>query len=134
MAQTTVVSQKELERQAALCFEGETLKVMLCSPSVVGLTAEDTVATWQSHEISGNGYARFSTTIGTGSYSAINGAYDLPVVNAEFSATGAGYSYDVAVLYIDGATYPHSIITESPNIVLQAGQTQTYQIIFRQDD
>lgn len=134
MAQLTVISQKELERQAQLCFEGETLKVMLCSPSVIGLTPQDTVATWQGHEISGNGYVRYSTTVGTGAYVPLNGSYDLPEIIAAFSASGVGYSYDTVVIYIDGATYPHSVITESPNVVLLPGQAQTYKITLRQDD
>lgn len=134
MALTTTISQKELERQAALCFEGETLKVMLCSPNVTGLTAETPVATWQTHEISGNGYVRFSTVISAGSYVALNGSYDIPEITASFTATSVGYSYDTVVLYIDGATYPHSILKESPNIVLQSGQTQTYKLTLRQDD
>jgi hypothetical protein len=38
------------------------------------------------------------------------------------------------VLYIDGATYPHSVIAEDPNITLLAGQTQTYRLDISQDD
>jgi hypothetical protein len=134
MALTTTISSKELERQAALVYEAETLKVMLCQVGVTGYTAEDTVADWQGEEISGNGYVRYSEVIGTGSYSGTEGAYLLPTIDAEFTATGAGYNYDRIVIYIDGATYPHSIITEDPNIVLSAGQTQTYRINLRQDD
>lgn len=133
MAITTTISQKELERQAALCFEGETLKVMLCSPTV-SLNAQDTVATWQTHEVSGNGYVRYSTVIGTGEYVALDGSYNLPEITASFEATGVGYTYNYVVIYIDGATYPHSILLESPDIVLLAGQTQTYKINLRQDD
>jgi hypothetical protein len=134
MALTTTISTKELERQAALVFEGETLKVMLCQVGVTGYTAESTVANWQSVEVSGNGYVRFSEVIGTGTYSGTEGAYLLPTIDAEFTATSAGYNYDRVVIYIDGATYPHSIIAEDPNIVLSAGQTQTYRIDLRQDD
>jgi len=133
MAITTTISSKELERQAALVFEGETLKVMLCEAGQSDYTAENSVADWQSVELSGDGYARFSEEIGTGEYSALDGAYLLPVIDASFTATGA-YSYDRVVLYIDGATYPHSVLVESPNIVLQPGQTQTYRITLRQDD
>lgn len=134
MAQLTVISQKELQRQAELCFEGETLKVMLCSPSVTGLNAETAIATWEEHEIEGNGYVRYSTTVSAGSYVTGNGSYDLPEIIASFTASGIGYSYDTVVIFIDGATYPHSIVTESPNIVLLPGQTQTYKITLRQDD
>jgi hypothetical protein len=134
MAITTAISTKELARQAALAFEGETLKVMLCQVGLTGYTAESTVANWQSVEVSGNGYVRYSEVIGTGSYSGTAGAYLLPTIDAAFTATGAGYSYDRVVLYIDGATYPHSVIAEDPNITLLAGQTQTYRLNLQQDD
>ena len=134
MAITTTVSQKELERVAALAYEGETLKVMLCSVGATGYTAQSTVANWQSVEASGNGYVRYSAVIGTGSYSGTNGRYELPNVDAAFTASGVGYTYDRVVLYIDGATYPHSILTESPNIVMAPGQTQTYRLSLNTDD
>jgi hypothetical protein len=38
------------------------------------------------------------------------------------------------VLYISGQTYIHSLISESPNVTLAAGQTQTYRLSLRQDD
>lgn len=134
MAITTTISTKELERVAALAYEGKTLKVLLASVGATGYTAQSTVANWQSVEVSGNGYVRYSALIGTGSYSGTAGAYLLPTIDAAFTATGAGYSYDRVVLYIDGATYPHSVITENPNITLLAGQTQTYRLNLQQDD
>lgn len=134
MAILTTLSTKELERVAALAYEGETLKVMLCSVGVTGYTAQSTVTNWQSVEASGNGYVRYSELIGTGAYNSTSGKYELPTIDAEFTATGAGYTYDTVVLYIDGATYPHSILTETPNIVLSAGQTQTYRLNLNTDD
>ncbi len=134
MAVPTTISTKELQRQAALVFEGETLKVMLCQVGVTGYTAESTVANWQSVEVSGGGYVRYSEVIGTGSYNGTAGVYQLPVIDAEFTATGAGFTYDRIVLYIDGATYPHSVMVEDPNIVLLAGQVQTYRVDLSQDD
>ena len=134
MAITTSISQKELERVAALAYEGETLKVMLASVGATGYTAQSTVANWQSVEKSGNGYVRFSQVIATGSYNATTGRYEIPDIDAAFTATGAGYSYDRVVLYIDGATYPHSVLAEDPNITLQAGQTQTYRLTLQTDD
>lgn len=134
MALTAAISQKELERVAALAYEGETLKVMLCSIGATSYTAQSTVANWQSVEKSGNGYVRYSVVIGTGSYDGTDGRYELPTIDADFTATGAGYSYDRVVLYIDGATYPHSVLTESPNITLSAGQTQTYRIDLNTND
>lgn len=133
MAQTTVISTKELQRQAALVFEGKTVNVMLCSVGTSGYNEESTVANWQSVELSGNGYARFSTVIQTGSYNAIQGAYIIPLINAEFNATAA-YTYDRIVIYLTGQTYIHSLVREDPNVVLSAGQSQTYSIELRQDD
>lgn len=134
MALTTTVSQKELARVANAAYEGETLKVMLCSVGVTGYTAESTVANWQSVEQSGNGYVRFSSVIATGSYDAVDARYEIPNIDAAFTATGAGYNYDRIVIYIDGATYIHSLIVEDPNIALAAGQTQTYRIALVCDD
>ena len=134
MALTTTISTKELQRVAALAYEGETLKVMLCQAGLTGFTAESTVAQWQTAELSGNGYVRYSEAIGTGAYNAIGGRYEMPAINAEFVASGSGYSYDRIVLYIDGLTTIHSIIQEDPNIVLQAGQKQTYRLNLLTDD
>lgn len=133
MAQTTVISTKELQRQAALVFEGKTVNVMLCSVGTSGYTEESTVANWQSVELSGNGYARFSAVIQSGSYNTTQGAYIIPVINAAFTAT-TPYSYDRIVIYIQGETYTHSVVREDPNVILSAGQTQTYAITLRQDD
>jgi hypothetical protein len=132
MAVSTVISSSELERQAALVYEGQTLKVMLCNAGLTGFDQEDTVAQWQTAELSGNGYARYSEEIGEGLYVGGEGAYLLPAIDAEFSASGVGYSYDRVVLYIDEAVYPHSILIEDPNVILLPGQTQTYRLILRQ--
>jgi hypothetical protein len=134
MALTTIISQRELKRVAALAYEGETLKIMLCSVGVSGFTSESTVANWQSVEQSGNGYVRYSEVIATGAYDAVDARYEMPAIDADFTATGAGYTYDRIVIYIDGETYIHSLITEDPNIALAAGQTQTYRIQLTTDD
>lgn len=134
MALTVAVSPKELERVASAAYEGKTLNVMLCTVGLSGFTSASPVSSWQSTEISGNGYSRATTTIATGSYSSANARYELPSFDAVFSASGSGFSYDTIVVFIDSATYPHSIITESPNVVLAAGQTQTYRIGLNTDD
>lgn len=134
MTTTTSVSQQELKRVADLAYEGETLKVMLCNAGLTGYTAESTVTNWQGVEASGNGYVRFSQVIATGSYSGTEGAYVVPEVIATFSATGVGFEYDTVVAYINGATYPVLVITESPNVVLSPGQSQSYRIGLMTDD
>lgn len=133
MAQTVSISTKELKRQAGLAFEGKVLKVMLCNLTTEGYTAESTVVNWQSVELSGNGYSRFSSVIQTGAYDSISGSYVIPSINAEFSATGM-YSYNRIVIYIDGEAYVHSIVQEDPLVILSTGQIQTYSISLRQDD
>jgi hypothetical protein len=134
MAQSTIISTKELQRQAALCFEGKTIKVLLANIGATGYNSESTVANWQSVEVTGLGYVRFSQVIATGSYSNTAAAYVIPNIDAQFTAGGSGWGFDRIVIYIDGETYPHSIISENPSIYLQAGQTQTYRLSLRQDD
>lgn len=133
MAITTSISQKELERVAALAYEGKTLKVMLASVGATGYTAQSSVANWQSVEKSGSGYVRYSVVAGTGSYNSTTGIYELPYIDAEFTASSS-YTYDRVVLYVDGSTYPHSVLSEDPNITLQAGQTITYRLTLQTDD
>lgn len=135
MALTTTISPKELERVAAAAYEGETLRVMLCQVALTGFNEDSTVADWQTAELpTANGYTRFSEVIGTGSYSSSTSRYVLPDIDAEFTASGVGYSYDRVVLYIDGETHVHSIIAEDPNIVLAPGQVQTYRLTLTTDD
>jgi hypothetical protein len=134
MALTTTISIKELERVAALAYEGQTVKVMLCAVGASGYNSSSTVTDWQSVELSGNGYVRYSTTIAAGSYDTADARYEVPDVDAVFTATGAGFSYDRIIIYIDGETYIHSLITESPNVSLAPGQTQTYRITIATND
>jgi len=134
MALTTEISQKELARIAGLAYEGKTIKVMLCEVGATGYTAESTVANWQEVEKSGNGYVRHSSVISTGSYDAVDGRYEMPVILAEFTGTGAGYSFDRIIIYVDGETYIHSMIQESTNITVLPSQTQTYSIQLSTDN
>lgn len=128
MALTTALSTKELERVATAAYSTKTLKVMLCNIGTNAFTENSTVANWQTVELSGNGYARASAVIGAATYSTANSRTEIPAIDAVFTATGTGFSYDRVVLYIDGETYPHSVLTEDPNIVLLAGQSQTYRL------
>lgn len=128
------VSKKELERIAGLAYEGRVLQVMLCEAGITGYTAESSVADWQSAELSGNGYIRYSTSIPSGSYDAVDTRYEIPPILASFTATGSGYSFDRIIIYIDGETYIHSMIAESTNATILAGQTQTYSIQLSTDN
>jgi len=134
MALTTTISRKELERVAGLAYEGRTLEVMLCSVGTSGFTSESSVEDWETVEKSGNGYVRFTQVIPTGSYSESEGRYQIPSIDAVFTATSIGYMFDKVVIFIEGSTFIHSLVTESPNITLSDGQTQTYRINLICDD
>jgi hypothetical protein len=134
MAITLTISQKELERQAGLCFEGEAYEVFLATNDG-SLTANSTYAAWQAVEVtSANGYAPVSGTLGTGAWDSTDARYELPAVTATFTSSGSGYSYNTICVRIGTETYLHSIVAESPSITLAAGQSKSYVITLVQDD
>lgn len=134
MALTLSISQYELQRQAALAFEGKAYEVFLATNSG-SLTSNSTYAAWQAVEVaSANGYAPVTGTIGTGSWSAGNARYELPSITATFTSSGSGFSYDTICVRIGTETYLHSTIAESPSITLAAGQSKSYVITLVQDD
>lgn len=134
MARTQKLSQKELKRVAAAAYEGKGIRVMLCNVGSTGYNEESTVANWQSVELSGNGYARFSATVGTGAYDNTAAAYLLPDIDAVFTASGTGLTWDTVVTYFNGETYVHSVTTETPALAMVAGQPKTYRISLNTDD
>ena len=134
MALTVQQSTKELARIADIAYEGETIKVALCNVGSTGYTAETTVTNWLTAELSGNGYTRYSLVLSAGSYDSGDARYEIPYFDATFTASGSGFSYDRIVVYVNGATYPHSVITENPNIALAPGQSKTYRIQLVVDD
>ena len=134
MALTIQQSTKELARIADLAYEGETIKVALCNVGSTGYTAESTVANWLTAEVSGNGYARYSLVLSTGAYDSSDARYEVPFFDATFTASGSGFTFDRIVVYVNGVTYPHSVLTENPNITLVPGQSKTYRIQLVVDD
>jgi hypothetical protein len=133
MAVALTISTKELERQAKLVFEGKAYKLFLAANSG-GLTAESTAAAWEAVEVSGGGYSAATGTLAAGAYSAGNARYELPTINATFTATGGGFNYNTICLRIGTELYLHSITTETPSITLSAGQSKSYTITLAQDD
>jgi hypothetical protein len=134
MAITLSISQKELQRQAALCLEGRAYEVFLATNTGT-LTANSTYAAWQAVEVaSANGYAPVTGTIGTGAWDAGDARYELPAITATFTSSGSGYSYNTICVRIGTETYLHSIVAESPSITLAAGQSKSYVITLVQDD
>lgn len=133
MAISATISQKELERQAGLCFEGEAYTVFLAQ-NTGSLTAQSTYSAWVAEAPDGGGYAAVTGTIGNGSYNGTNSRYEMPTITATFTATGGGFTYDTVCLRIGTATYLHSVVVESPAITLVAGQSKTYTLLLAQDD
>jgi len=133
MALDVNISTKELQRVAALAYEGEVASVMLCLRNDESLTEESLVSEWEDAELEGNGYVRQEVTIGTGSYSETNARYELPAFDVQFTATDS-LIYDTIVIFIGESDHPYAIFTENPNIVLVAGQVQTYRISLNCDD
>lgn len=134
MAITLTISQNELQRQAALAFEGQAYEVFLANNSG-SLTANSTYAAWQAVELAtANGYAPVTGTIGTGAWSSANARYELPAITATFTSSGSGLSYDTICVRIGTETYLHSILAESPSVTLAAGQAKSYVITLVVDD
>jgi hypothetical protein len=133
MSLTLTITPKELERQAALAFEGKAYTVFLCSDPTASLGASSTVAQWQALELAEeNGYEAVTGTIGSGTYNG--SAYALPAINAQFTGTGAGFEHDTLVVAIAGGLYPHSFVRLATPLLLQAGQVKSYVIRLLQDD
>jgi hypothetical protein len=133
MALQVTISAKELERVAGLAYEGETISVMLCSLGGTEFDENTLISSWETTEVTGSGYERYTGTIGTGTYNSTSARYELPDVFAEFTSTDS-LAYDRIVVFIGTSPYPYAVLEEDPNILLSAGQTQTYKISLNCDD
>jgi hypothetical protein len=135
MALTIALTPKELQRQASLAFEGKSYKVFLAYNPSATLGTDSTTASWSALELPAQGgYAPVSGTLGVGSYNATLARYELPTITAQFSGQGVGFVYDVLVVVIDDAAYPHSIARIAPEQSLAAGQSRSFVIRLLQDD
>jgi hypothetical protein len=131
---TTTISQNELARVSAVAYEGKSFRVSLGFNDTTGLTAESTTSAWDAVKVSGNGYADVTGTIATGSYNTTTQRYELPLITAEFNATGGAITYDTVYLVVDGSTTVHSITVESPAVTLPDGTGVIYRITLATDD
>lgn len=134
MAITATLSQKEMQRVAALAYESKAIRVSLAYDPGNTISSEALVTAWDAAKISGNGYADFTGTIAVGAYDVADQRYEMPQIDATFTATGAGYTYNKVYVVIGTELYVHSVVTENPAIVMAAGQTQTYRIILATDN
>lgn len=112
MAITAQVSQKELERVAGVAYEGRAIRVSLANDISDSLTANSPVSSYTALKVnSGNGYEDYLGTIGEGQYNVLTTKYELPSIDASFTATGAGYSYNK--VYVVLGTYTNFVISET---------------------
>lgn len=133
---TATISTAEMQRIAAAAYEGKVLFAALCYVGTnTAATVESTVTTWQTYELSGNGYTRYSVTIPTGSYSSTDSLYEIgsagadTYLSATYTASSAGsLTFDRVILWISGQTYLTSLITESETVVIAPGQSQTIKL------
>lgn len=150
MALTSVIAPPEFTRIAGLCYEGYQARISLANLGGQGYTASSTVANWDSIKISGNGYADFTDVIEVGAFDGTDQRYEMggvaganQYIDAVFSASGVGYSYNSVYVVLSKPNgsggwipelYLHSLLTESPTITLNPGTTITYRIQFALDD
>lgn len=135
MAITTTITQAELARVAAYAYEGLTYRISLANNDT-GLTASSTVTAWDAKKLSGSGYADITGTIAAGAYDSTDARFELPQINATFTANGGTLTYNTCYVVItDGPTSTlHSIIVESPSVTLVDGTSITYRITLATDD
>jgi hypothetical protein len=131
---TTTISQNELARVSVESYEGKSYRVSLGSNGTTGLTAQSTTSAWDAVKLSGSGYADVTGTIGTGSYDSTNQRYQMPLITAEFNASGGALTYDTVYVVVDGSTNIHSITVESPAVTLADGTGVLYRITLATDD
>lgn len=136
MAITTTISQAELARLAAAAYEGLPYRICLALNGASGKTANSTVAQWDSVELSGNGYSRVEGFIEQGAWDSTDLRYEMPVIDAEFQASGGTLTYDTVYVVIDDGYEEtlHSIIVEAPSISLVDGASIIYRITLATDD
>ena len=137
MALTATLSKKEFERISTLAYEGLPCRVSLHVNSG-SLNAESSITDWDAVKLpASNGYEDFTVAslpaggldLGSDDRWEIGGtAGPNTYIEAAFSATGAGFSFDTVVVQVGTSSYAHSILVEAPSVTVAAGQTQTYRI------
>lgn len=134
MPLTINITPKELERQANLCYTGQSYEVFLAFNNT-SLTASSTYTEWKAAEVSGGGYLAVTGTVAAGAYEIGNGRFENPVIVCQFSASNLGYTYNTICVRIGTvSTHLHSFIDVTPAVVLADGQTRVYNITLAQND
>lgn len=136
MTLTVTITPGELERQAGLIYQGKTFEVFLVSNSTQPepLLATSTYAQWKAIEVTGNGYATVTGTVGFGAYNQTSTRFEVAPIVASFSATGGNIVFDTICVKVGAGSYLHSIQVENPAVTILDGGSRTYLISLVQDD
>jgi len=137
VALTATLSSQEFARISTLAYQGLACRVSLHVNSGA-LTAESTITDWDAVKLpDAEGYTDFVVASlpeggldnGSDDRWEIGGTAGANTyIEAAFTATGAGFTFDTVVIQVGTAAYPHSILVENPAVTVAAGQTQTYRI------
>lgn len=123
MALSAVISKAELARVAALAYESRPVRVSLAYLQSEGFTSDSPVTDWDSIKIVGNGYTDFLANILPGAYDNADNRHEMPVIQAEFTADGAGYQYNC--IYIVMGTYGAAVNATNAEITANVATITT---------
>lgn len=120
------ITPGELEYQANLALVGVTYKVFLATTGSLTLTSS--LSAWEAAELTAsNGYQAVTGTVGSGSYDAVTKQFLAPTITGQFSAVGAGYSFDAMVVKLANRTKPYAINLYGTSVItLAAGQSRGF--------
>lgn len=141
MAIVAATSHREMERIAGVAWEGREYRISLAYRTTEDFDAESDVSDWDTIEITDNAYLAATGTVPTGAYDSTNDLrYELPVIQASFSADTAGSGFTASHYYMvlgDSGTEDDNLLQLgefTPALVWVPGQTQTIQIQLVIDD
>lgn len=120
-----IITQGELEYQAGLCYVGVAYKVFLATTGSLTLTS--TLTAWEAAELTAtNGYSAVTGTISAGAWNSTANRFEMPAITGQFSATGAGYTFDAQIIKLAGRSKPYAINLYDTPITLAAGQARGF--------
>lgn len=123
-----VITPGELEYEYGLVLTGLSYKVFLATTGSLTLTS--TLAAWEAAELpTTNGYAAVTGTVGSGTYNAITGRFEAPLIAGQFGpASSIGFTFDAMVLKLPSRSKPYAVNLYDSPITLAAGQSRGFNI------
>ena len=101
MTISSEISTKELDRTAIRAYEGKTLKVFLANGDG-NQTVDSLISEWRAFELPAlAGYVEVSEVIAAGAYDNTTLSYNLPTINAAYTASGGSLSWNDIIVYVD---------------------------------